>query len=244
MKQSFTSFALGKRRKVFHKIMKIMIVEDDETLAREISSFLVRWGYETMTAVKFDGILEEFRQCRPQLVLMDINLPYYDGYYWCGKIRQISDVPILYISSRSDDRDKIMAVAQGGDDYVEKPFGLELLKAKIQAVLRRTYEYKVKEQTFLGDELHFDWGQQALYFKEKEIELTKSERRVLVKLIENRPDVVTREDLMMDLWETDEYVSDGTLTTMISRLRSKLKIACGQDIICTKKGMGYYVPCI
>ena len=106
--------------------MKIMLVEDDKALAGEISSFLRRWGYETMEACQFDKILEEFSQYMPQLVLMDINLPFYDGFYWCGQIRQVSDVPILYISSRSDDRDKIMAMAQGGDDYEEKPFRLEL----------------------------------------------------------------------------------------------------------------------
>lgn len=127
---------------------------------------------------------------------------------------------------------------------MEKPFQLELLKAKVWALLRRTYKYKVKEQTYLGEELYFDWGQQELFWREKEIELTKSERRVVVKLIEKSPGVVTREELMMDLWETDEYVSDGTLTTMISRLRSKLKAACGQEIICTKKGLGYYMPCL
>ena len=224
--------------------MKIMLVEDDEALAGEIGSFLRRWGYETVEARHFDRIGEEFSQQMPQLVLMDINLPFYDGFYWCGKIREVSDVPVLYISSRDDDRDKIMAVAQGGDDYVEKPFQLELLKAKVWALLRRTYKYKVKEQTYLGEELYFDWGQQELFWREKEIELTKSERRVVVKLIEKSPGVVTREELMMDLWETDEYVSDGTLTTMISRLRSKLKAACGQEIICTKKGLGYYMPCL
>ncbi len=221
--------------------MKIMIVEDDKALAGEIHSFLSRWGYETMVACSFDRVLDEFVRCRPQLVLMDINLPYFDGFYWCERIRQVSDVPVLFISSRNDDRDKIMAVVQGGDDYVEKPFHQELLRAKIQALLRRTYEYKVKDQEFLGGGLRFAWGQQALYFGEREIELTKSERRVFGKLVENRPDVVTREELMMDLWETDEYVSDGTLTTMISRLRNKLKGVCGQDVIGTKKGLGYYI---
>ena len=156
--------------------MKILIIEDDETLAGEMASFLVRWGYETHTIRRFDSILEEFREIRPQLVLMDINLPFYDGFYWCARIRQVSRVPILYISSRSDDRDKIMAMAQGGDDYVEKPFHLDLLKAKIQAILRRTYEYKVKEQIFLGDNLYIDGEQQALFMGEKEIFLTKSEK--------------------------------------------------------------------
>ena len=221
--------------------MKILIIEDDETLAGEMASFLVRWGYETHTIRRFDSILEEFREIRPQLVLMDINLPFYDGFYWCARIRQVSRVPILYISSRSDDRDKIMAMAQGGDDYVEKPFHLDLLKAKIQAILRRTYEYKVKEQIFLGDNLYIDGEQQALFMGDKEIFLTKSERKILMKLAEKRPDVVTREELMMALWETDEYVSDGTLTTLISRLRSRLRTQCGREMIATKKGQGYFL---
>ena len=222
--------------------MKILIIEDDEALAREIASFLARWGYGTSVPERFDRVMEEFSRCRPQLVLMDINLPFYDGFYWCSRIRQVSKVPILYISSRSDDRDKIMAMAQGGDDYVEKPFRLELLKAKIQAMLRRTYEYRVREQVFLGEKLYFDRGQMALYFGEREVELTKSERRVVAKLAENHPDVVTREELMLDLWETDEFVSDGTLTTMISRLRGKLKAVCGGEVIETKKGQGYFIP--
>ncbi len=221
--------------------MKIMIVEDDETLAGEIASFLARWGYDTVTAERFDRITEEFALCRPQLVLMDINLPCYDGFYWCRQIRQVSGVPVLYISSRDDDRDKIMAMAQGGDDYLEKPFGLELLKAKVEAILRRTYEYKVRDQIFLGEGLYFDWEQQALYQRGEEIELTRAERRVFGKLADRRPMVVTREELMMDLWDTDEYVSDGTLTTLICRLRNRLKAACGRDLIGTKKGQGYYL---
>ncbi len=221
--------------------MKILLVEDDEVLAGEIGSFLIRWGYEIVAARHFGQILEEFSTSMPQLVLMDINLPFYDGFYWCSRIRQVSDVPVLYISSRNDDRDKIMAIAQGGDDYVEKPFQLELLKAKIQAILRRTYEYKVKERVFLGDGLYFEQEQQALYQNGREIELTKLERRVLRKLADSRPDVVAREELMMDLWDTEEYISDGTLTTVVCRLRAKLKSVCGTELIRTKKGQGYWI---
>lgn len=200
-----------------------------------------KWGYETVEAEDFEKIREKFTEYRPQLVLMDINLPFYDGFYWCSQIRQVSDVPIIYISSRSDDRDKIMAIAQGGDDYVEKPFHLELLKAKIEAVLRRTYHYKVREQIFLSCGIYFDGESGSAYFGGREIELTRSERKVLARLIEGRPDVVSREELMMELWSTDEYVSDGTLTTLISRLRSKLGSICGVDVVRTKKGQGYYV---
>lgn len=225
--------------------LKIMIVEDDAALAREIGIFLEKWMYDAVVAEQFDDILQEFAKTRPQLVLMDVNLPCHDGFYWCSKLRQISKVPIIYISSRGDDKDKIMAVAQGGDDYVEKPFHMELLKAKIEAILRRTYEYKVRERIFLdienGEKLCFDCMTQSLYIADQEIELTKSERRLLARLIDNRPDVVTRDELMMELWSTDEYVTDAALTTIISRLRSKLKSVYGEEVIWTKKGQGYFV---
>lgn len=221
--------------------MKILIIEDDETLAGEMASFLVRWGYETHTIRRFDSILEEFREIRPQLVLMDINLPFYDGFYWCARIRQVSRVPILYISSRSDDRDKIMAMAQGGDDYVEKPFRLELLKAKMEAVLRRTYQYQVRGRQYFGEDFYLEEDTALLVCRGRKFDLTKSEYKIISRLLEQKPEVVTREELMMELWSTDEFVSDGTLTTLISRLRSKLKAAGGDEVIRTKKGLGYYI---
>lgn len=221
--------------------VKIMVVEDDEVLAKEICLFLQKWGYKLVLACEFSDIAAEFAVHRPQLVLLDINLPYYDGFYWCSQIRQVSDVPVLFISSRNDDRDQIMAIAQGGDDYVEKPFRLELLKAKMEAILRRAYQYKVKERIFLNQNLTFECGSQAMFVDGKEIDLTKSERKILTKLLEHRPDVVTRDELMMELWNTDEYVSDGTLTTMICRLRGKLKAVSGEELINTKKGQGYFI---
>ena len=221
--------------------IKIMIVEDDEVLAKEIAIFLAKWQYEAIEVKSFENITEEYTKVGPQLILMDINLPYFDGFYWCNQIRQISKVPIVYISSRNHDSDKIMAIAQGGDDYVEKPFRLELLKAKIDAMIRRTYEYKVREQINLSTDLCFDMTSQQIYYMGNEIELTKSEQRILAKLMECRPDVVIREELMMELWNTDEYVSDGTLTTLISRLRTKVKSVCGEEVIQTKKGQGYFI---
>ena len=219
----------------------IMIVEDDEILANEIRSFLLRWGYCAKICTDFQNITGAFLNWNPHLVLMDINLPYYDGFYWCRMIREISAVPVIYISSRSDDRDKVMAIAQGGDDYVEKPFHLELLKAKIEAILRRTYQYRMKEEHHLSSELLFDAGTSSLRFHGATMELTKSEKRILSVLLDHRPDIVSRDELMMELWNTDEYVSDGTLTTMISRLRSKIRAFCDQDIILTKKGQGYFI---
>lgn len=221
--------------------MKIMIVEDDGTLAKEIAAFLIKWGYETVAASDFTDILALFLKESPQLILLDVNLPYYDGFYWCSRIRDVSKVPVIFISSRDDDRDQIMGIAQGADDYVGKPFHLEMLKAKIDAILRRTYQYKVKEQICLDHGLSFDVVSQILFCNGKEVELTRSERKIFAKLLENRPDVVFRDTLMMDLWNTNEYVSDGTLTTVISRMRSKLKAACGDEVVNTKKGQGYFI---
>ncbi|MDE7312990.1 MAG: response regulator transcription factor [Eubacterium sp.] len=219
--------------------MKILIAEDDSILAEEIRQFLVRWGYEAAVAVQFENLASECLALQPHLLLLDINLPFYDGFYWCSKIREQSQVPVIFISSRSDDMDKIMAVAQGGDDYVEKPFRLELLKAKIQAMLRRTYQYQTRVQAYLREELYFDYGRCTLVYQNKPLDLTKSEQRILSKLAEKMPEVVTRQELMMELWSTDEFVSDGTLTTMVSRLRSKLKSFCGEELVMTKKGQGY-----
>lgn len=221
--------------------MRILIVEDDETLVTEMKKYLKKWGYEAAAVRDFENVRKTFVKYRPKLVLLDVNLPCYDGYYWCGRIRQISRVPIIFISSRSDDKDKIMAIAQGGDDYVDKPFRLELLKAKIEAVWRRTYDYTVKEQAYLTGKLFFDFETCRLLFGGEEIPLTKMERRIIKKLVEHRPDVVEREELMMELWNTDEYVSDSSLTTAVSRLREKLRKRCGEELIGTKKGQGYYI---
>ena len=221
--------------------MKILLIEDDAALADEIKQFLEKWGYQAKMADRFDDIVSEFTSYYPHLVLMDINLPYYDGFYWCRKIREISDIPVLYISSKNDDRDKIMAIAQGGDDYLEKPFHLELLRAKIDAILRRTYQYRVRERIYLGEDIYFEQGTVTLFSHGAEIELTKSEKKVLVKLLEQRTKVVTREELMMELWGMDEFISDGTLTTLVSRMRNKLKESCGMELIQTKKGQGYFI---
>lgn len=223
------------------EVLTIMIVEDEKLLSGEIREFLTRWGYRAVSCTDFEDIFGEFQKIKPHLVLMDINLPYYDGYHWCRKIREISHVPILYISSRNDDRDKIMGIAQGGDDYIEKPFHLELLKAKIEASLRRTYQYQVKDRVPIGEQLMFDQNSLTVFYGEQEVELTRSEQKIMEKLIEMRPGVVTRDELMMVLWNTDEFVSDGTLTTMVSRLRKKLEQVSGDKVIKTRKGTGYYI---
>ena len=150
--------------------MRIFLIEDDKALADEIQQFLEKWGYLAMIAENFEDIVSEFLSCHPHVVLMDVNLPFYDGYYWCGKIREISEIPILFISSKNDDRDKIMAIAGGGDDYLEKPFHLELLKAKIDAILRRTYQYKVRERIYLGEDIYLEQGKALLFCSGREVD--------------------------------------------------------------------------
>lgn len=221
--------------------IRIMIIEDDEVLGNQIQSFLHSWGYYPIQARNFQNILQDFQKTLPHLILMDINLPYYDGFYWCSKIRETSTVPIIYISSRNDDKDKIMAIAQGGDDYVEKPFHLELLKAKIEAILRRTYQYTVNHTIYLQSDLAYESHTSTLYHRNQKIELTKLENKVLSVLIEHRGVIVSRNQLMDALWNTNEFISDNTLNVLISRLRSKLKDICDDEVIYTKKGQGYYI---
>ena len=223
--------------------IRIMIVEDDAILSAEVGTFLMKWGYEAFCVTDFKNIMPEYEQFHPHLVLMDVTLPFYDGFYWCRQIRRLSQIPVIFISSRNDERDKIMGMAQGGDDYVEKPFGLGLLKAKVEAIVRRTYEYQVIRDAYIHEGFYYDYGTSVLYYNENMIELTKSERKIIGILLENSPDVVSREELMMELWNTDEYVSDTTLTVLISRLRSKIRaLSQGCDLIFTKKGQGYFIP--
>lgn len=221
--------------------IKIMLVEDDKILSEQLKLYLSRWGYDVETSRHFENIVNDFEKIRPWLILMDINLPLYDGFYWCNQIREISKVPIIFISSRSDDQDKVMAITQGGDDYIEKPFQLIFLKAKIEALLRRTYQYKSEQKVFLMPHVIYDNSTSSLYCSDKKIELTKSENIILRVLSQSRPHIVSRSQLMDALWSTDEFISDNTLTVLISRLRAKIKECCQAELIQTKKGQGYYI---
>lgn len=219
----------------------ILIVEDDKILANELKEYLNKYGYKVNLIENFSKVLNECMNICPDLILMDINLPFYDGFYWCSKIREYSQVPMIFISSRNSDNDKIMAIAQGGDDYVEKPFNLPVLRAKIEAITRRTYQYKVNQKIYLKDNLFYDYSNNCIYFKNEKVDLTKSENIIIKVLVEQKNNVVSRNALMDELWNTDEFISDNTLTVLISRLRSKLKDVIGDEIICTRKGQGYCI---
>lgn len=222
--------------------MKILVVEDDMVLAEEICRLLKKWGFQGEYLDDFSAVDIEWAKRRTQLILMDINLPYYDGFYWCSRIRELSSVPVLFLSSRDQNGDKVMAMMSGGDDYVEKPFDPELLLVKIRSLLRRTYEYTQNECEYVGENLIYDRNQGVLFYQGHRIEMTKSENRILGLLADHKGKVVGREELMRQLWSTDEYVTDASLTVLVSRLRTKIfEETNGIECIRTRKGKGYYL---
>ncbi len=221
---------------------RIFLVEDDKMLQEEIISLLNKWGFETVTVNKFDSILDEFLRNQPHVVLMDINIPYFDGFYWCKEIRKISSVPIIYLSSRNSNMDIIMGMNNGGDDYIQKPFNNGVLIAKLQAVIRRTYEYASYSSKTIGCRgVILNLEDTFVTYKDKKIELTKNEFKILKILIENQGKVVSRQSLMRSLWDNEVYVNENTLTVNVNRVRMKLEELGLRNFITTKKGMGYII---
>ena len=217
---------------------KIMIIEDDAEIARGMATVLQKWGYEAKCVQDFARVLEEISAYQPHLVLMDISLPQFNGYYWCQKLRETSHIPVIFVSSRSDSMDVVMAVNMGGDDYIQKPFAPEVLVAKVQAMLRRTYDFE-KEQTVLIGTAQYDEKAGLLETGQERFLLTRNENRILSVLTAKRGRIVSREDIMLALWDSDEFVDDNTLTVNINRLRKTLEKAGVKDAITTHKGQGY-----
>ena len=220
---------------------RVLIVEDDEVIAGQIKKHMEAWNMEVYRILDFRNVMEEFLSRKPQLVLMDIGLPFYNGYHWCQEIRRISKVPIIFISSAADNMNIVMAVNMGADDFVVKPFSLEVLTAKVQAVLRRTYDFGASPEILEHGGAVLDLDAAALNVNGERVDLTKNEYRILRTLMENKGRVVSRELLMNRLWETDCYVDDNTLTVNVTRLRRKLSGAGLSDFIVTKKGIGYLI---
>ena len=223
--------------------MDIFIIEDDKALSREISLALNKWGYSTLEVEDFGNITNEVLDCNPKLILMDINLPCYDGFYWCSQIRSFLKVPIIFISSRNDDMDIIMSVNMGGDDYITKPFSPQVLVAKIQAILRRTYSYNsdLKSDIIKFKDITLNIVEGKVYFKEESVDLTKNELKIMNILMNNQEKIVSRDEIIEQLWDTDEFISENTLTVNVNRLRKKLDSIGLKDFIETKKGQGYII---
>lgn len=218
---------------------KIFMVEDDEIIARSIREHLQAWNYDVCCVEDFSNVVAEFVRFDPQLVLMDITLPFFNGYHWCSEIRKISKVPVIFLSSAADNMNIVMAVNMGADDFIPKPFDLEVLTVKIQAMLRRSYDFAGTGSMLEHKGAILNLNETTLTYQEQKIELTKNEFRILEILMENKEKVVSRETLMTRLWESDNYVDENTLSVNVNRLRKKLEALGLEEFILTNKGIGY-----
>ena len=220
---------------------RIFLVEDDRAIADAIAAQTALWDMETVCVQDFRKILAEFSACAPHLVLLDISLPFFDGYHWCREIRAVSKVPVIFISSAADNMNIIMAMNLGADDFIAKPFDQSVLMAKMGALLRRTYDFGGAVSVLEHRGALFSTGDGALTYQGRRIELTKNENRILLALMQSKGRTVSREKLMELLWESDEFVDDNTLTVNVGRLRRKLDAAGLPDFIATKHGEGYLI---
>lgn len=220
---------------------RIFIVEDDEGIARGVSQLITSWGMEAVPVRDFQNVAGEFAACNPHLVLMDIGLPFMNGYHWCSEIRRVSKVPIIFLSSASDNMNIIMAMNMGADDFIPKPFDGSVLIAKIQALLRRAYSFGESSPVLEHRGAMLNTGDNSLVYEGKQIGLSKNEYRILLELMKSKGKVVSRERLMEALWQTDSFVDENALTVNVGRLRRKLEAAGLQDFIETKFGVGYLI---
>ena len=218
-----------------------MIIEDDQPMADAMQKQIEAWGNQCQCVTDFRNVISAFASYDPHLVLMDIMLPFFNGYHWCSEIRKISNVPVVFLSSASDNMNIVMAMNMGGDDFIPKPVDLQVMTAKIQAVLRRTYDMAGKVPVLEHRGAVLNLNSTVLTYQGERIELTKNEFRILQTLMENKGKVVSRDTLMTRLWQMDSYVEENTLTVNVTRLRKKLEGAGLKDFIATKVGSGYII---
>ena len=217
---------------------KIFIIEDEEKIRIELSELLNRYGYEANYSNDFENIVEIALESNSHIILLDINLPYYDGYYICREIRKASNVPIIVVTSRNSEIDELMSMNLGADDFITKPYNTQILLARISSIIRRAYQ-NVESEVFEFRRLKYNMSTSEMAFDDKKIELTKNESRILATLIRNKEKIVSRNELMKALWQSDEFVDDNTLTVNINRLRKKLEEIGAKDYLQTKRGQGY-----
>lgn len=220
---------------------RILIVEDDDSMAKTMKTQIDSWGNQAEIVKDFQNVISAFLSFDPHMVLMDIMLPFYNGYHWCSEIRKISNVPVVFISSASDNMNIVMAMNMGGDDFIPKPVDLTVMMAKIQAVLRRTYDMAGKIPVLEHRGAVLNLNDTTLLYDGEKIELTKNEFRILKTMLEQKGKVVSRDTLMTRLWQMDDYVEENTLTVNVTRLRKKLEQAGLCDFIKTKIGSGYII---
>ncbi|HFI0978309.1 TPA: response regulator transcription factor [Streptococcus suis] len=220
-------------------MQKIFLVEDDKTISQLVAKNLINWGYQVQEVKDFQMVLDQIRDFQPHLILLDIGLPFFNGYYWCQEIRKTSRVPIMFLSSHDQPMDIVIAINMGADDYVTKPFEMTVLLAKIQGLLRRTYDFVGEQSLLWFEEASLDLKTMQVSYGQAVEELTRNEFQILRVLFEHGKEVVSREELMRELWNSDIFVDDNTLSVNIARLRKKLAELGLPDLIATKKGVGY-----
>lgn len=220
---------------------RLFLVEDDIDIASSIKNQAEAWDYSVHLVHDFHDVMHEFDITDPHLVIMDIGLPFYNGYHWCTEIRKVSKVPIIFLSSASDNMNQVMAISMGADDFIAKPFEMSLLMAKIQASLRRSYDFVIDTKEIIHKGARLNTSDYTLEYNGSRIELTKNEYRILFELMSNKGNVVSRQRLMEKLWETDSFVDENTLSVGVNRLRKKLETQGLSDFIATKHGVGYII---
>lgn len=220
---------------------RILIIEDDQTIAKALCSHLQKWNYDAQCVTDFKNVMEHVIKFSPELVILDIMLPFYNGFHWCQELRKISNVPVLFLSSASDNMNIVMAMNMGGDDFITKPIDLSVMMSKIQAILRRAYDMGNQVPVLEHRGVVLNLNDTTLIYNGKRIELTKNDFRILQTLLENKGKIVSRDTLMTKLWQIDVYVEENTLTVNVNRLRRKLENAGIFDFITTKIGSGYIV---
>lgn len=219
---------------------RIMIIEDNEKIRNELSDFLSKNGYETIGPSDFDHILDAIQKEKPDLLLLDLNLPVYDGHYICREVRKSSNLPIIIVTSRDSDMDELISMNLGADDFVTKPYNLQILLARLSRVLQRTYEH-VSSNILTIHDIVLDISKSTLSYHENSVDLTKNELRIMHCLFQHKNNIVSRNELMQHMWDCDLFVDDNTLTVNINRLRKKLEFLRLDDLIQTKRGLGYII---
>lgn len=220
----------------------ITIIEDSDTIREELKKLLSKYGYNINTPTNFENIIEEVHSSKPDLILLDINLPYFDGYHICREIRKTSKVPIIIVTSRNSDMDELMSMNLGADDFVTKPYNTQILLVRIEALLRRTYGREEQSNKLTYKNFELDLSKGILVSGDKKLEITKNEIKILSYLIEHKGEIVSREDLMEHLWNSDYYVDDNTLSVNVTRIRKKLQELGIGNVIETRRGLGYIMP--
>lgn len=220
---------------------KIFFAEDDEVICSLVKKHLESWGYKVYAVEDFSDIMGEFVRVDPQLVILDLKLPCYNGFHWCDEIRRVSQVPVIFLSSAADNMNMVMAMSRGADDFIPKPFHLEVLSAKVQAILRRAYSFGAGANLLERGGAVLNLGSGDLSFQGRSVSLTRNELKILNLLFSQAGNVVSREDIMQMLWENDDFVDDNTLTVNVNRLRRKLEEIGLGNMILTKKGRGYMI---